>query len=387
MKKLTAIIISLFALAGCGPKLVISTPASQNDIYSLALLPREYPATVTRERVDYIYSALTAELLAHGYQLLDETISNRLCNAGNCFAPNSPAQLQDIQAFVDLKIGSASRNNFLAGYYNAISGTLRLVNTSNSEILRVEHTESERGGLLFNSGQLFRGLSTTADNTSPEAFSRLADKFAKVIVSKLPAAKNTSRAGTQGQLLRIAKASVYRTSNSSDEVCVDAPSSLMAYAIFARSHATLREVSPGHYCGRFRLDDIPGLAGLAVEVRSAYGASERRELSVPATSASACDLRGKVDGRLDDTGRLSVALQCSNDHGQTTACSIVPQECAGHAFRIFRAESGIGPFLKFGEFTGPKWLAPEKAKGNFQIVAIDKKGGFSVPVALTPKAS
>lgn len=380
MRKIVTL-LTLLLLTSCGPKLVVSSPTMQNDIYSLALLPRQYPPNVTRERADYIYSAIAAELSAHGYRTIDETITNRLCANGSCLGEKSPASQLGVQAFVDLKIESASRSNFIAGYYNAISGILSLKTPTGNEVLRVEHTESERGGLLFNSGQLLRGLSTTADNSSPEAFNALADKFSKTIVSKLPAAKTTRRIES-ASTLSINKVALMRAANFSDELCIDAPSSLMAYAILGRSRSTLREVFPGHYCGRFRLDDIPGLTSLAVEIRSAYGESDRQDVNTSTTKSATCDLRDKVRAQLDSSGRLSIALQCLDASGSYTTCTVVPQECRGHEFRVYRSPKQLGPFERFAAFTGPSWSARARASDSFQIVAVDKAGGFSVPVAL-----
>lgn len=370
----------LTALLGCGPKVKMSEALKQGTPRAVAVLPVNYPSGVQRERVDYLRQSLTSELKNRGFVVLDDTAVNKVCPTSECPNASELTTKYSADGFVELHLDSIARNNFLAGYYNAIRGTMAFEDRMRKPLLEVEHTESERGGLIFNSGQLIQGVISQINNSKQDAYSRLADKFAKTVVSKIPRPK-ASAVEEEGDIVAITSVKLTQ-SKIGDEVCVSATPQLMAFLLLPGQRSNLREVRPGEYCSRLRLADIGAdLSTISVEVRSPYGSSARQQLK---SDVSSCDLAGLIQVRAQGSAKKLV-LSCAPS---VNKCDSRYQNCDAHRFIIYRALSPLGPFTKVAEVRDLAWPLPRGSQADlYQVVAVDKHGNLSIPTAVDTSAS
>lgn len=383
-----AAVALLCSLSACSAKVTQKAPLEFGAPQSVALLPTDLPSGVQREKVDAIRQAILAELRNSGYTVLDDSIVHRVCSASQCPESSELVSKYFVDGFFNLELGSVSRSNFLAGYVNAIRGTLALSDRDRRELIRVQKTESERGGLLFNTGQLLQGVLSQIRNSEERSFDRLADSFAQALVSKIPRPQGGS-AEVEGSSVAISKVDLKHNPDGSDEVCTLATPQSMAFLLLNGRKANLREISPGKYCARIRLDDFPPASSeLTVEVRSPYGSAARQRL---ASDLSACDLRGLV--RVESTGatkRLVVACTRVKPGSDPIGdgCEDKVQTCIDHRFLIYQAQTPLGPFKKIGETRGVAWNLPRMEMPDstvYQVVAVDPHGDFSVPERVAEK--
>ena len=371
-------LLLLALVAGCGPKVITSEALKNGTPRALAVLPINYPSGVQRERADYLRSALISDLRQRGFVVLDDNVITTVCSSPDCPQRTALTSKYLADGIVALHLDSVARNNFLAGYYNAITGELTLANRSGLQLLEVQHTESERGGLLFNSGQIIQGIISQINNSEKNSFSRLADKFAKTLVSKIPAPAATSLEDEAAEVaIKAVKLTPIKTGG--EEICVSATPQSMAFVLLPGQRANLREISPGQYCSRLRVADITtDMSTLSVEVRSPYGKSARQALK---SGFASCDLDGLVSVRTQGASKKLV-LSCAP---ALSKCDDRFQSCGAHHFIIYRAESPLGPFTKVAEVRDLAWQIPIQGKADsalYQVVAVDKHGNFSVPAAV-----
>ena len=147
-----AVALSLCLLGCSAPRVKPSPALASKAIQTVVVLPPQSGTAVTRERLGILRSALQNEFSNQGFVVVDRDVVDATCTDATCSGRGVLIARYPIDAFATLTIDSASRNNFLAGYYNAIVGRLILEDVEGMELLDVRHTESERGGLLFNSG-------------------------------------------------------------------------------------------------------------------------------------------------------------------------------------------------------------------------------------------
>ena len=148
--------LSLLA-AGCTQSKVSLKPEYDRSISQVALLPTLAGPGIQRENAAYLQAAVENELRNHGYIVLEEAVVNRVCSAdAACPRREILTERYGADGFFQLTIESVSRNNFLAGFVNVISGTLSLKSAAGIELASISQDQSERGGLLFNSGQIFQ---------------------------------------------------------------------------------------------------------------------------------------------------------------------------------------------------------------------------------------
>ncbi|MBX7138013.1 MAG: hypothetical protein K1X83_08525 [Oligoflexia bacterium] len=367
-------LLLLLCLAACSSaKAKIAPQAAQGTAGQIALMPIEAPADIARERVAYIREAILAELRNSGYAVLDDQLVQKLCTSSSCPERTRLATDYLVENFATLKLKSVDRNNFLAGYYNAISGNLSLVDSSGHELATVDLTESEKGGLIFNSGQLFQGIRSQAQNSAQESFANLADKFARSAVAKLPRPAAV-KIGDDALGIDIQKIEVTPVEIPLYRLCAKATPRSMAYLVINKLKTNLRETAPGNYCGIYRLDGVSDTP--AVELRSPFGNSVRRELEMKLLPRY-CRLDGLVS--LSSEGKFSSLLVgCKDSNDQR--CQARLSGCNGSKFIVYRAPQIPGVFSKVAEFSGSGWREAFPAeKANYQIVAVSGSGLRSQP--------
>lgn len=377
-----AILITLLLFLGaCGAKVRVDDALKLGTPRTVAVLPMEYPPGVTRERVQYIRESLLGELKNSGFTVLDDTITMRVCSSPVCPERAVLSEKYFADGFFALEVASVSRNNFLAGYYNSIRGKLSLANREGKNLIVVDNTESERGGLLFNSGQIIQGVISQIRNADVDAFERLADAFVRTLVGKIPV-PGRSVAANEGGSVSIGAVTVSKSKDDGDTLCVTGTPDSAAFLLVGRDRTNLRETKPGTYCARLRIEDLSTAAGAAsVELRSPYGSIVRQPLDL---ALDACEIRGLVRVQRDD-GKEQVVIQCTKTVRSKPVgdqCGTV-QTCEKHRFFIYHAKTAFGPFRKVGETRGPEWSVPKGLRtpeAVFQVVAVDEHGDFSVPV-------
>lgn len=379
-------------LAGCSTQAKVKLQGGQDVPQTIALLPSPYPSGVQKERVDYIRKAVARELSNQGYLVLDDQLVQSICLDAECVNRGELSTKRGVRAFAVVTIGSSSKSDFVAGYYNAIKGKLSIESPTGSELAQVEHTESERGGLVFNSGQVFQGIISQVNNYDESRSNFLADRFARTLVSALPRLSSVS-ASEEAEALSITSVDVKSTKGGQSQVCAQSQPGLMASLVTKLVRTGLRETRPGMYCGIFRLDPKRySLSRLAVEVRSAYGALARKEITAPDNQL--CNLQGRVRF-VSDNGKNKVLVKCASFEpviaAKIAATSVAVQdECGGiegsacghHRLLIYRATSATGPFQKVAEVKASSWVDPFSPQGKqalYSVVSVDGSGGYSVP--------
>jgi hypothetical protein len=309
-----------------------------------------------------------------------------------CSSPACPErkQLADkylIDGFVTLKLASFSKNNFLAGYYNALSGEATVSDKSGSELVNVNHTESERGGVIFESGQVLQGIISQVKHSGDSVFEDLANKFAKRLVEELPVG-NAQNAPAQPEGNEIALNDVQATqaSPSAYRICARGTPSSFAYLLLGKEKTTLRESTPGEYCGAFSSLSLASANGpVTVELRSAFGNAVRREVSLPVDAP--CSLVDRL--QIADEGKTkSLTVLCAligrDSAAALTGCNEKIKQCRASKLLVYRGPAPQGPFEKISEISSSRGSVPS-SQGTLQVVAVSTGGLPSLPTSLESK--
>ena len=184
MKHILTILILL--LSACGPTVSLSPQLKDKEIKSIAVLPVSTKSVIKRERLDYLRDSLAKELQGNGFSITDDSVIDKVCSNNECPERNILTTKYGADVIAKLDIDSIDRTNFIAGFYNTITGSLTLQDKSGADLAKIDHTQREKGGLLFNSGQVIQGLKSTLNNFGDDQFSALGDEFAKTLVAKIP---------------------------------------------------------------------------------------------------------------------------------------------------------------------------------------------------------
>lgn len=378
------LLVFILQSAACGPTIHKGTSLEQASIQRVAVLPAAVETDIRRERADYIRASLLRELSSSGYVLLDENVVKKICPDAECANRRVLHEKYDVDTFAVVHLKSVDRYNFGAAFYNTISGELKLVNSKNEELFSIEHTEREKGGLLFNSGQVIQGLISTFENTGDDSFNKLAERFAKNIALKLPPPAGGSALAKVSDV-NITETLVSPLGGSRVRICVKGNSGSSAQFVVDQIRIPLREVTAGEYCGALLAGGLvqPG-SRVRTELRSAFGVPAQQVLSAaPFLSCTPENfLRRTMKGQASGI-ELGCASNLSAEEKQ--ACEVKRNVCSGSQYYVYRANSPAGPFEKVGSFSEPSWTDKKPNGGNggtYAVVAISKDGTSSVPVTL-----
>jgi hypothetical protein len=265
--------VALVALTGCGPKVALSPDLAKENSPYVALVPTNAPGTIQRERVAYLRELLKAELSERGYVLLEDDIVEKLCTSADCAISPEDAARYGLAGVFEFDLQSISRVNFLAGYYNALEGSLRFVDPKGRTLYETAHTQSERGGVVFESGQVIQGIINQARSGDESTIDALSLRFVNSLTKGLPIRSQTNTA--EEVAIKTVELKQFRGENT--ELCAIGTPKRMAWLVAgADGKAQLREVTMGRYCGVFRLQGAWAVSkGLQVELRSAFGRASR----------------------------------------------------------------------------------------------------------------
>jgi hypothetical protein len=371
------------AFTACGPTVKSSLAGSATLPTSVAVLPQNYDEEdIPRERVDLVYAAIKSELRNNRFVVVDNKLIQRVCSTPQCPERTQLVEKYGVDGFVTLKLDSFSKNNFLAGYYNALTGLLTFSDIAGKELVTVKHTESERGGVLFDSGQVFQGVIDQVSHSGDEVYGKLAARFAKTIVDTLPGASKAGSPETTDVALNVTQ--VRPLPPAAFEVCAEGTPASFAFLLTNGNRASLREVMPGKYCGafssllNFRAPDSP-----EVELRTAFGTSVRRTVDFP--TLPACSLDNRVQVVSEDSTQI-VKVLCAlvgreKPHPLDGCADTVPA-CTAEKFVVYRAPTAQGPYTKLTEVKSSSAPIP-KTPGELQLVAISPAGAPSTPYQIS----
>jgi hypothetical protein len=316
-----------------------------------------------------VRSALQNELVNRGLVTIDPDIIDSTCLDESCTAREKLLATYPIDAFAVLKLRSASRTNFIAGYYNSIVGQLVLADAGGRELLEVQHTESERGGILFNSGQILQGVISQIRNGDDEAFLILANKFAQSIVTSIPRSSDPALTNAPPPPI-VSDTSIAPRSSAVYEVCASGtPQAFGAIVLKNGAKTNLREIAPGRYCGKYLAADPQQFIGAEVELRDAFGTAARSPLGAFPPQASEVCAGGVV--ATVSASRITLVSPCP-----TTTTRVL----------IYHAHSIAGPFIKIAEQRGSSWSGRTPKVNQHQtlaLVAVDPNGLLSEPKLFT----
>jgi len=361
MKYSSCICLLLFII-GCGPTVLKTRPLE--EIGMLAVLPTKAELDIRRERVKYLNESLNRELEGSGYSVINSDIISDLCSTPDCPERGAIKSKFGITTFAQLDVSSASRANFIAGFYNKVAGQLTISDENAKPILSITHTESEHGGLIFQSGQIFKSIRSTVDNYGDDRFSDIADLFIREIVSKLPKAN----AKSNSESFYINKIQLSMRKDPHYELCLDGSPSGKAKLLVGNRQIGLREVQPGKYCSVIPLGWLTaGISESRVELRSAFGQSLVKPLDTVAIGI--CDPKEHLTFK-DKELRFSCG---------TNNCGSIGPLCQQSKFLVFSGESKEGPFLKVSEIPWNKAAVKIESK-NIAVIALGSDGSSSLPV-------
>jgi hypothetical protein len=259
-------------LIGCSTVIDVPKGYSSSSIRKVAVILDPATSGITRERESALQKAFIAQFRNAGYLVLEELAVNTICLTERC-RPDQLFEAYPLDGVYTLKIGSVSQNNLLAGYYNAISGEIRLVDRSGATLLQGAHTERESGGLLLQSGQVLQGIRDQIDHSDDTALDSLSKRFAQSFVQKLPKLE-TLRPEANPLVIQSVNAKAVRPGVF--EVCLDGTPHSLALFKVGRTRTNLRSKRDGSYCGIYLLDNLT--QGTSLELRSPFGDLVKRPI-------------------------------------------------------------------------------------------------------------
>ena len=374
------IIVSLsliFSLTGCSSGVKISPEFTQHPPTMYAFLPIVPPPAIAKDRAAEIWETVDSVLRSKSTPLVDRLLVEKICGPSDCPSKNELTTRFGVQGFITLSLTTAQKTNFIAGYYNKVGGTLILKDISDKELLSVEYSESEKGGLIFNSGQILEGLSSSVKTTEAERFSSLIEKFASNLVDKLPTLQKSDATPTSVPLeLSGAHLDIDRLDRAT--VCADGTPHLNAYLLIDTRPTSLREAAPGRYCGEYLLSALVSRkTPLSVELRTPFGSVKRMALSSP--EFTVCNPSGIV--HLSSTSN-PISFFCTENSLSAEECEKRVAACKGSRFHLYRDEDNGSRYVKVGTYSSSSNSSTASTLGSLYLVAENPQGIQSLPLSL-----
>ncbi len=382
----SALAMILF-LSGCGPKIRTSPHSEElSHLSSLAVLPidRDPKGGTTKDRLDYLRSSLSSKLRSHGFSVVDDSLVDKACGDRSCSRSSELFATYRLDGAVRLEVDSVRRSNFLAGYINSVTGAVTISNSKTDELLSVSLTEQERGGLLFNTGQLVEGIVSQIENSGEISFTRLADRFIDSIIRELPEPA-TQTQNAEETPVSLSEVKLKQLRPEIYQVCAYGSPASEAQVLIKGRGTPLRSTKDGEYCSVIRIDKSHiDSAGLLVELKSPFGQTARQ--SVALETGDPCLPKNSV--QLIKRGLLNrVEVECLKLRGQLIANASCTEnsQCEVDRLLVYRGPSLAGPYRKVAEVTSNGWTdlsANSREPFFYQIVSMGKSGAFSTPLTL-----
>lgn len=382
-------VISALLASACGPSVDLKPEFAQVKPRLVALLPAKADPDIREARVRYLDQSLAAAVESRGFLLVDPLTVARECGGVGCPNRKQLFEKYALQGVFEFSLSSVARNNFGLGFYNTITGTLRLVDRDGKELLKIDHTEREKGGVVFESGQVIQGIISQVRNSGDDSYNRLADRFARTLALRIPPPEGAgNEPPSDAEKVEVGQVTAKELKPNVYQICADASARAQTSLVIHKLRIPLRQSAPGHFCGIVPLYGSGGEESkIIVEARSAFGDATRRE--VPLILQPVCDLNGKIRVKGEPAKGYEVTVACHTASGgkgkaEMIECEVPQGKCAPQKFLVYRAQAEVGPYEKVAEVRTVTWFDRMKgftASPRYYIVPVGADGRFSPTVA------
>lgn len=253
--KILCTLLCLTALAGCGPTVKLSPDYNERKPNQLiAVLPVVAETEVPKEHLQFLRDSLVAELRNSEYLVLDRDLVDEYCptSSSSCSNLDNLLEAYDLSGAFELTVTDYGHTGFLIGFYSTVGGQLNFLSEKGNKLFTMEHQESKRGGLLFNSGQLLTAIRNQIDSGSTNKKEELERKFVRSLIADLPEI-NPSEMNFSPPKIQTAE-----ITNLSDlgrtKFCVNADSTVKSHIYVGRVKADLRPESTERHCAVYSSD-------------------------------------------------------------------------------------------------------------------------------------
>jgi hypothetical protein len=366
-------IIILSIISGCAAKAKIDPEFSNKRLITLAVLPTIDKTELPSDKMAQLTQAFEQELKNAGFLLLDQNIAKKICPAVPCADYSQLFSRHMVDGAVQLVLESSTRANFLAGYYNSLSGNLEIKDQTEKVLLSASATERERGGLLFNSGQILQGIASQVSNASKEKHEALTDKFLQNLVAQIPKSKASTLANNDSTTVEIRSVDIDTPSSDVRKICVSATPQSQVSTLIGKIRSVLPETSLGVYCRAFFLNSPFKNNQLVVEARSPFGNSVRKEVMID--QLGPC-LNMPVL-RLNAAGKPEIYFNCDQS---------APDK--SREFLVYRSSEDGLRFNQAAKVSSNSWTDKMPSE-NSEYVVIERSvsGDKSLPIFVSSKRS
>ncbi len=352
--------LSWSLVSGCGPSVQQLNPQiALTD--TILLLPIKSNEVLALDRAQLIQESFERGFGSQGFLVLSrDSISNR-CKGQDCSRKETLGSLFPTATIAEVTIESTRQTNLIAAFYNNIVGQLSLFSAQNQPIVTIGHTESERGGVLFNSGQILEGIQATATDLSADSFPVLAERFSRKIVSEVPRSNidrkkisspsfNSVQVTPKGFLVQI---------------CATVEQAAQVFLLNGGRKTRLSRVRDNHFCAVLPSKLLTADRGTKrIIATNQYGIEESKDFAV--LSMSTCSLTGNIF-----FDRATGSIQCKQE---------CPPSCLKEQIVVYRGGTSDTPFTEFGNLQNGKIKLPAGAEDlSYAIVTIDAEGFVSNP--------
>jgi hypothetical protein len=249
---------------------------------SLAYLPPKSEDDAPKEFITELDQKLQSELKNRGYILLDQDIVKLQCPDGQC--QNLPSD-SHVDALARFTLNKVRRINALIGHFNEVAGTLTILNPDGTLVTAISEIIRDRGGLLFNAGQVLKGIVSTLRNTAQEKYALLGAKLARNLALQLPIPEKSEpsvvsiSAVTASFENRGIKATRSGATPEASTICLNGTPNQIARLEIDRREINMIELSPGRYCRTIATEILTNTEfSKQVELRSTFGTTVRQAI-------------------------------------------------------------------------------------------------------------
>lgn len=357
--------IVFLIITSCSSSTIILAPKPDTVPAQIVLRPLALEVELTNEHRTAVYRVVLAALRNRGYLVAES-------------APAAPSVQSAQLPSAVITITSLRRDSVLAGHINRISGTIQILDLDGRPIAEGTHTEVEKGGLLFNTGQLFKGIQSELANIDNSGFDDWIERFAAALVQTLP---KPAPVGIDTLTLTPAIEQVHITSSHTNhQVCFRSSTGQQALLRLQNNTFPMREINAtGRYCVALQPRHFSA-PNATIIIESPLGIRSSAVITI-AEQNNACtglEVIGSVKG---DT--LSFTVDC----GSETQLCAPGGPCRDYAFRLYELQSN-GAFQLTDEFdmrglTRQHTTTTAPDRELFRIFQHNPREQFSTPASLS----
>lgn len=381
--RLILLIAIVAVISSCGPLVTIDRLFEERAPRRVAFLPVEIKQVIEPRKVQEVKDAIQVELEARGFYVLADDAAEAICSSPACPERDRLFEQFDIDATVSLILSEISESSFGIGYTNTIDGELAFHDRAGNLLLYINHDESERGGIIFDSGQIVRGLREQFSSDGETFFKALARDFAREVVAGIPASMTPGAAGIEDDVV-IESTTIDAFASGFSKVCIKGTPARQGRIHFGRTTSSLREVSPGSYCTIVNLPSEQ--VSITASLRSAWGGAATMPVKVPVLAR--CDITSRLKLKNSQPGKpVSIDLQCARlgNARQTKGCEEVV-ECKDFSLEIFRTYSTPSPFVKLKRASANRWIdGPPQENTRYYGLLVDSNGIAMPAISIIPE--